>query len=304
MSSHTLICSAASADSNSLHSGQDFAQSDSPRSSHTPAASSPSVGPMFPTSATCESQPTFPGFEAALCSRVDSPASRGPLPGSEEARTMTATSGRQCSQLSRQSGRLGLLVRTCLGSSDWLSTTCVLNWKPEATPSSRLLFRLVPSMPSIGETEFGLWPTMTVVSAIHHGRVKLKPGQQTSLSQEVHRRGGLWPTPRASDREGLEAGMRRDSPGLGVVVRVPHLWPTPAAQDGKNGTLPPSQAARDTIPGAMIRSGATGSLNPQWVEWLMGYPIGHTALKGSETPSSRKSRTASRAGSRKSKGER
>lgn len=140
---------------------------------------------------------------------------------------------------------------------------------------------------------------MTVVSAIHHGRVKLKPGQQTSLSQEVHRRGGLWPTP---TKEGFDAQGHRgkaDTPHSAVK-----LWPTPAAQDGKNGTLPPSQAARDTIPGAMIRSGATGSLNPQWVEWLMGYPIGHTALKGSETPSSRKSRTASRAGSRKSKGER
>jgi hypothetical protein len=26
-----------------------------------------------------------------------------------------------------------------------------------------------------------------------------------------------------------------------------------------------------------------GRLNPQWVEWLMGWPIGHTDLKPSET---------------------
>jgi hypothetical protein len=37
----------------------------------------------------------------------------------------------------------------------------------------------------------------------------------------------------------------------------------------------------------------TGSLNPTWVEWLMGYPIEHTDLKDWATPSSRKSRRKS-----------
>jgi len=33
-----------------------------------------------------------------------------------------------------------------------------------------------------------------------------------------------------------------------------------------------------------------GTLNPTWVEWLMGFPIGHTVLEHWETRSSRKSR--------------
>jgi hypothetical protein len=37
----------------------------------------------------------------------------------------------------------------------------------------------------------------------------------------------------------------------------------------------------------------TGQLNPAWVEWLMGYPIGWTDLKDWATPSSRKSHTKS-----------
>jgi hypothetical protein len=96
---------------------------------------------------------------------------------------------------------------------------------------------------------------------------------------------GLWPTPRAQDREGLEAGKRRDSPGLGVVVRVPRLWPTPCAQDAKNSTLPPSQAERDSIPGYLLSSGEQpgGKLNPTWVEWLMGWPIGWTDCAVSAT---------------------
>jgi hypothetical protein len=40
-------------------------------------------------------------------------------------------------------------------------------------------------------------------------------------------------------------------------------------------------------------NGATGQLNPAWVEWLMGYPIGWTDLKDSEMPSSHKWHTKS-----------
>jgi hypothetical protein len=41
-----------------------------------------------------------------------------------------------------------------------------------------------------GETLPRFLPTMTVTTAMHPGRVKLKPGQQTSLSQEVNALGG------------------------------------------------------------------------------------------------------------------
>jgi hypothetical protein len=40
-------------------------------------------------------------------------------------------------------------------------------------------------------------------------------------------------------------------------------------------------------------SDVSGALNPTWVEWLMGFPLGWTALNASETPSSRKSRKSS-----------
>jgi hypothetical protein len=40
-------------------------------------------------------------------------------------------------------------------------------------------------------------------------------------------------------------------------------------------------------------NGATGQLNPAWVEWLMGYPMGWTELKDLETPSFHKSHTKS-----------
>jgi hypothetical protein len=36
-----------------------------------------------------------------------------------------------------------------------------------------------------------------------------------------------------------------------------------------------------------MRSGNGGKLNPAWVEWLMGFPIGWSELEGSATPKCR-----------------
>jgi hypothetical protein len=73
---------------------------------------------------------------------------------------------------------------------------------------------------------------------------------------------------------------------LGSMVK---LYPTPTAHVSKEGAFP-SEYNRNT---PTLTSVATqednkppqsGSLNPTWLEWLMGFPIGHTDLKPSETP--------------------
>ena len=73
----------------------------------------------------------------------------------------------------------------------------------------------------------------------------------------------------------------RESSSSPVVPKCGVLWPTPTAQDGKNSTLPPSQLERDSIIGALLKSGSPsgGVVNPEWVEWLMGWPIGWTELE-------------------------
>ena len=69
------------------------------------------------------------------------------------------------------------------------------------------------------------------------------------------------------------------------------MWPTPAARDykGANGyertkkKLENGERAQmGQLPNAvMMEEGKqiSGSLNPQWVEWLMGYPEGWTDLE-------------------------
>ena len=64
----------------------------------------------------------------------------------------------------------------------------------------------------------------------------------------------------------------------------PGLWPTPTAHLAKEAGYP-AEGRRNT-PTLSYRAG--GRLNPEWVEWLMGYPINHTALNPLETPSSLK----------------
>jgi hypothetical protein len=66
---------------------------------------------------------------------------------------------------------------------------------------------------------------------------------------------------------------------LAVAVKLP---PTPTTNDSKNASLPPSQAERDGLAGAMLRddsipTGAATYLNPSFVEEMMGFPVGWTA---------------------------
>ena len=69
----------------------------------------------------------------------------------------------------------------------------------------------------------------------------------SELSQQVRK--SEWPTPRAAC-----PGSRPNGNGGKILEEEARKsWPTPAAQDGKNGTCPPSQVDRDTLPGAMLR---------------------------------------------------
>jgi hypothetical protein len=99
---------------------------------------------------------------------------------------------------------------------------------------------------------------------------------------------GLLPTPRMSDYKGatnlqsasgcLNRGFAPNLPEALILMKN-GLIPTPTANDAKNITLPPSQYGRDSLPGWLLRSGCQGCLNPQFIEEMMGFPIGWTELK-------------------------
>lgn len=115
------------------------------------------------------------------------------------------------------------------------------------------------------------WPTPSVHGNNNQKGLTVKSGDGLATAVKA------WSTPKASEatRGACPGEMHRNTPCLTAEVRMT-AWATPAAQDAKNATLPPSQARRDTLPGDLIRSGSAGQLNPDWVECLMGYPIGWT----------------------------
>ncbi len=91
---------------------------------------------------------------------------------------------------------------------------------------------------------------------------------------------GLWPTPLHSEaRQGLQIrrpGKKGTQVSLTTAVR---MYPTPTAQDASNNGGP-AQMERNMVP---LNGVIGGPLNPEWVEWLMGWPVGWTACAALET---------------------
>ena len=202
-------------------------------------------------------------------SQGDFLASLSPLPGSDEARQMTATSGQRCYASYERFIPAGSLRRMCqalMTQPIWSSILLHLTWKGSVTQRFRLKFRLVPLAPRTEGSECGLWPTPDTVSAVHPGMVRTSGGQ-THLPQAVNA-SLMWPTPNlvdykiTGDRKSLMEYRKRHQDRLPLAVASKEeSW-------NQNG----------------------GQLNPTWVEWLMGFPLGWTALEPSEMLSSRKSR--------------
>lgn len=202
---------------------------------------------------------------------ADSPASPFLLPGSAEARRMTATSGQKCCGLLRNCSPVGLLARMLLGSSQWRSTRCYLTWKLAGTPQGRLLFRLVPSTPRTAGIGLPLWPTVTKFDATCGDLPGKEYNGESRHAMKLIQAAKLWPTPRANDGE--KRGEVSPDPRNGLPGAV-RMFPTPIATDWKN------RGTRDSRKGRkyQLQTHVGGQLNPTWVEWLMGFPTGWTDL--------------------------
>lgn len=121
-------------------------------------------------------------------------------------------------------------------------------------------------------TDVRMWPTP---QAADHKN--MDTAGQKMLSSEVK----LWPTPMARDYKDTLNSKPNQQTHLLDAVR---MWPTPRASEWK-GTGPlGSKSHNHRLEKGYLdatvqeRGQVSGSLNPAWVEWLMGYPEGWTDL--------------------------
>ena len=123
-----------------------------------------------------------------------------------------------------------------------------------------------------------------------------------------------WPTPTGSvaqlgerpetwlaRRERLKITANNgNGAGMPLTIAV-QMWPTPTArlgeQRGAQAKRYHNPARSNDLDDAVAATGITGQLNPTWVEWLMGFPIGWTVCEPSGMPLSPRSRSGSAGGS-------
>ena len=89
---------------------------------------------------------------------------------------------------------------------------------------------------------------------------------------------GLWASPNARDWKDSGASQgNRKSPNLGTQVH----WPTPRTKGmcGGSGSWDLLNKNTTLEEARQMGAGNGGLLNPTWVEWIMGWPLGWTDLK-------------------------
>ena len=260
--------------------------------------------------------------DGSTSSREVSHASPFPSPAGERARRTAVTSGLTCSVPFTRSGPVGLLVRTLVASSRWYSPARRLMWdvsplcserislytvsgrntssRPSAVilsvkdiPSSRCLFRLVPSVPRTEGTVSGLLPTPIASDFKVRG-----PGSQQKGLPEIIRE-MLLPTPTATEihhwqrverwkRQGrtsmheTEDGEKNPN-GLTDFLDFHGLLPT-LEHIGRKGKNP----RQGGLPDSFAQTGRSFQLNPLFVAEMMGFPTSWTVLPflpGGSSPS-------------------
>jgi hypothetical protein len=109
----------------------------------------------------------------------------------------------------------------------------------------------------------------------------------------------MWPTPRVGGQEGYKTRAKRKGHEIAMSYlesaveyqeqtsgqlnpqREQVMWPTPSANEDAAGTVNgkmQNMLTHEAKKSQMVETEKGGQLNPTWVEWLMGFPLGWTDL--------------------------
>ena len=262
----------------------------------------------------------FPKIKKLTLLQEDTLANLSASQVEKKVKKIRDTSGQSILELSKSSGRLGLLEKTLVDILNSVSTPYSRTWKVKVTPHAHLVFQLRASAQTIKEKESGLWQTPTAVGIkersqealekkmkkrLATGRKTVPPGSLTEQIKFSPNKGQLpnwnmWRTPDNMKggsnlpgiKKALDEGHLKRPSGQQIQIRLqdqvkeeriqPKKWPTPTANEDAAGR-PTGKMQKMLGNHPDVRGTGGGTLNPTWVEWLMGYPSGWTDLKVSET---------------------
>jgi hypothetical protein len=261
----------------------------------------PDIGPTSPDGETCETlAPTI--CPAPIFSAAASPARTSATPESAPGwRVSVAAYGASSPALLASYDPATCSWRTSQRSLDGDLAMFSETWPRSGLMRNGIAYRLPPLVPRISGTGYSWWHTPTAhdahsISRSQDGWEKRKAFRQAigrnhiapaGLHEQVQLREAgmpmdlrLWPIPRHSD---AERGGRGDL--IQAVRGNPNshykLWPTATARDWRSGKASSTTHAKNSRPlNEVVAQGqASGALNPMWVEWLMGFPLGWTDLE-------------------------
>jgi len=233
---------------------------------------------------------------------ADTPANHSASPAQETAQTTHDTSGHVSptafAYFDHDSRCWKTLQGTFLSDSEMSKPT----WPRSGTTQNGIAYQRQPSAPRTSATEFSLslhghtWATPTTQEIEHRqmtindkGRRATKSGHGRGHSIGLADQVRLWPKPTAhiTKEGGHPSEGRRNTPTLTFQA----MWPTPTYGKLSGGSAAVNNIKAKHQAGQIteeemkaMQAGNGGKLNPEWVEWLMGFPIGWTDLEDSETP--------------------
>ncbi len=259
-----------------------------------------------PSGMTSEPLTVDPGLELWILSLGDSPARTCQLPenGKDSKTAIEAVYGQRCTDWFARYDPDSSLWRTCqgclvLGLDEFLG-----NWPLAGMMRNGFVYRRQRLGHRTEENGSLFWPTPQVFDATcgdlkgkeYNGRTR----HAMKLGNAVLR---MYPTPTKADADVQRMSKGKNRPDEGGLLKAVRTWPTPSARDYKDGTYCPNVSVNGLLgravwPTPQARAGqdcpserrchtpnleasvrATGektpqmTLNPDWVEWLMGYPI-------------------------------
>lgn len=153
---------------------------------------------------------------------------------------------------------------------------------------------------TVNMEERRMWPTVVARDYENPCPPNWHGSRGTHLKDEVQLQPEKWPTPTATDAVGRGYMRNGDKgffslPGAVGAARIPEemeqerlrKWPTPNARDwkgplGQGASVLEASSPEGGDPSSPNSTTPNGTrtrpshLNPAWVEWLMGYPIGWT----------------------------